>query len=270
MKSILLYANDDQAVNARLGAAIDLAHDFDAHLTCLQVTPFDRFVLADPFGGIYAMPAMLDHIRAIEDAHRAHVEARLEREGVTWDWQHYDGAPAQLIVDRSRLADIVVLSLPSHDRSILASPIGLTGDVALHARSPVLAIPPSVDRFDCRGTAIIAWNGSPESAHALRFSLPLLQKARAIHVVTITDDRTDFPSIDACEYLARHGLSAELTECLRDGRPVAEALLQCAADRDGGYIVAGAYGHLRLREAVLGGVTRGLLGGSDLPLLLGH
>jgi nucleotide-binding universal stress UspA family protein len=270
MKSVLLYANGDRGLEARLQAALDAVRVFDGHLTCLQVTPFEAFVMADPFGGVYALPTVLDEVRRAEDEHRARIEERLASEGVSWDWLRLDGRPSQCIVDRSRLSDLILLSLPDTPGQKEDVASGLVGDVAVHARSPVLAVPQDSRGCDLGGPAIIAWNGSPECAHALRLALPALAKSSAVHIVTVADDKAHSPAAQAREYLELHGLSAELQEWSREGRNIADALLDAAAVLGGAYIVMGAYGHTRVREAVLGGVTRAMLRRSNLPLLLSH
>lgn len=270
MKSVLLYANQDMGLEARLQAALDAVRLSGGHLTCLQVTPFDAFVMADPFGGVYALPSVLYEVRKAEDEHRAQLEERLGREGVSWDWLRFDGGPAQFIVGRSRLSDLIVLTLPAAPGQEEDGPAGLVAEVAVHARAPLLAVPQDSRGCDLSGPAVVAWNGSPESAHAIRLALPILTRASSVNIVTVSDDRTDFPATEACEYLARHGLRPELHEWPREGRSVADALLDAASVLGGAYMVMGAYGHTRMREAVLGGVTRAMLRRSNVPLLLAH
>jgi nucleotide-binding universal stress UspA family protein len=268
MKSILLYANDDSGMESRLQAALDLARAFDAHISCLQVTPFDSFIMGDPFGGVYAMPAVIDAVRKAEGEHRARLEERLRGEGVSWDWARFDGSPAQLAADRSRLCDLIVLSLPAG--SNYDGPLSMVGDVVLHASAPVLAVPQPSRGLDYLGEAIVAWNGTLESCHALRLAVPLLQKAAQVRIVTVTDDETEFPAIGASEYLARHGIETVLHEWPRDGRSMSEALLDAAHALAGAYVVMGAYGHSRLQESLLGGTTRDMIRSSTVPLLLAH
>jgi nucleotide-binding universal stress UspA family protein len=189
---------------------------------------------------------------------------------VAWDWLQIDGPSLQAILDRSRLADLVVLSLAAKGEDDDEPALSLAAGVAIHSRAPVLAVPEGSGGLDALGPAMIAWNGSPEAAHALRFALPMLRRASEVHIVTATEDSIQFPAVDGCQYLARHGLRSELREWPRDGRPVAEALSDAARDLGARYVVMGAYGHSRLREAVLGGVTREMMRENPVPLLLGH
>ena len=267
MKSVLLYANQDPGLESRLQAALDVIRLFDGHLTCLQVSPYDSFIMGDPFSGIYALPTVIEQVRRTADEHRARIEARLRGEGVSWDWLRFDGAPAQLIVDRGRLSDLIVLGLPGADGEGAQA---IAADVLVHARSPVLAVPPAGRGLDALGPAMIAWDGSLEASHALRLTLPMLARASAVHVVTVTQGHREFPATDASSYLARHGISSELHEWPAEGRSTAATLLDAAASLSAGWLVMGAYGHTRLREAVLGGATRDMLHASTLPLLLAH
>ena len=73
MKTVLLYANEDKGLDSRLQAALDCARAFDAHLACVQVTPFDSFIMGDPFGGVYAVPTVLEQVRETETRHRERI-----------------------------------------------------------------------------------------------------------------------------------------------------------------------------------------------------
>lgn len=269
MKNVLLYANEDSGTESRLQAALDVARAFEGHIGCLQVTPFDSFIMGDPFGGVYALPGLVEAVDKTDAAHRARIEERLRGEGVSWDWQRYDGAPAQIVTARSGLSDLIVLSLPG-DGDDHDGPLSIAADVVIHARTPVLAIPRSSRSFDCLGPAVVAWNGAMEAAHALRLTLSLLGKASSVHIVTVTDDRTGFPALDASQYLSRHGIGSDLHEWPRDGRSTADALLDAARKLGAAYVVMGAYGHSRMSETVLGGATREMLLQDVVPLLLAH
>lgn len=268
MKTVLLYANEDKGLESRLQAALDVARAFDAHITCVQVTPYDSFIMGDAFGGIYAMPTVIEQVRVAEDAHRARIEARLANENVGWDWLRYDGQPAQVLFDRARLADLIVVNLASDPG--YEGPLSLVADVAINARAPVLALPTESRAIDLFGPAMVAWDGRMEGAQALRLSLALLRKASEIHVVTVTDDVVEFPATEAALYLARHGINPMLHQWPREGRSTALALIDAAAALKASYVVMGAYGRSRLREALLGGATREMLRASPLPLVLAH
>ena len=270
MKSILLYANEDAGLEARLQAALDLARADRGHITCIQVSPYQDYVVGDPFGGVYAIPALLNELNEKRAANRARLEARLNVEEACWSWVEADGDTAQAIVDYSHLADVVVLSLAGTNGAAPKGAMRIAGDTLIHTRTPILAVPSEARSFNCFGPALVAWNGSPESSYALRAALPLLKSSSQVHVVTVAEEEEGFPATQACEYLGWHGLSAELIELRPSNRSVGERIADTAADLGAAFVAMGGYGHSRFREAVMGGVTRAMLKQDSLPLLVGH
>jgi nucleotide-binding universal stress UspA family protein len=269
MKSILLHVHDDGGLESRLTAALAVAHQQHGHLSCIQVTPVSDYVATDPFGGMYELKALFENLaeRAVDV--RTRVEARLTAESIEWDWSVYDEGVAASIVSRSQLTDLIVLSLAVPTSIKAVSPMPLVADVSIHSHTPVLAVPIGGKMFDPSGVAMIAWNGSPEAAHAVRAALPLLKLASAVQIISFNEDQ-NFPMADVRRYLDAHGVTAGCNEHRLDGKTVGEALCHLPSSLQAAYIVMGAYGHTRFREAVLGGVSRYMLAHSPLPLLLAH
>ncbi|HKR17366.1 universal stress protein [Rhizorhapis sp.] len=270
MKSVLLHINRDSGQESRLQAALDLVRAQEGHLTCLQVTPIQQYVAMDPFGGSFVLPANLQELRAEEAEERATFEERLTKEGISWDWQHYNGDLVQTMLSVSRLADVTVLTRTMAAPKDPGSPLPIAADVAVHARGAVLAVPPKLSSFDCCGRAIIAWNGSYEAAHALRSAVTLLSQAQEVNILTVEEDDSGFPATDASAYLSRHGIASELHEWARAGRTVEETIVKAIEELGGSYLVMGAYGRSRLRETLFGGVTKYLMAECKVPLLLAH
>ncbi len=269
MKNILLHIHDDDEQGARLAVALDMARQTGGHLNCVQVTPIEAYG-GDPYGGVFGMAALIDTIHLSDKNLRVATEARLAAAGVPWEWRCFDGNVVETLIDQSLLADVVVLSQPAaHRRG--RPPAAIIGDVVIYARCPVLMVPQGQERVDLAGPALVAWNGSAEAAHALRMALPMLQEARSsVHLVEVSDDKTSLPATEAALWLSRHGVSADVHDWPAKGRRVSVALLHAAAELGVAFMVMGAYGHSRLRETVLGGVTRELIASSSVPLLLAH
>ena len=270
MKSILLHVHEDVGEEARIKAALDIVRATSGHLTCIQATPMAAYVAFDPFGGAYPLAGIYDCIEKENAKVRSRVEARLASENASWEWKVYDGAIEQTIIRCSQLADLIVLGQKAPGQPEGRQPVVLATDVAIHARSPVLMMPATATGFDPKGVALVAWNGSPEASNALRMALPLLQLASAVHVATVDNESEDFSSVDAQRYLFRHGISSETQDIARRDRSVAYALIDASTSIGAAYIVMGAFGHSRFREAVLGGVTREITARSPVPLLLAH
>jgi nucleotide-binding universal stress UspA family protein len=269
MKTILVHIESDEGQESRLQAAFDLARGFGANLHCLQVTPYAAYALGD--GGMSGFP-VTTIIEAIEKQRRADrdaVEARLKSEGVSWEWASRDGDAMVRLAEASRLADLVVMSAgPLENAGKLQ--VALTGDVAIAAAAPVLAVTPGLRAFELGGAALVAWDGSREAAVAMRASVPMLHRAAAVHILTVEEKPSDFRATDAARYLSRHGIEAEVIERGAGGQSI-EAVIREEVMRLGAtYLVQGAYGHSRLRQTLFGGVTRGLLSDAPVPLFLGH
>jgi nucleotide-binding universal stress UspA family protein len=119
---------------------------------------------------------------------------------------------------------------------------------------------------------MVCWDGSRSAARAVGDALPLLRKASKIDVVTIEqkDRRNELRGAQIAEHLARHKLNVELKPVVAPGSEIANVILSQAADSATDLIVMGGYGHSRLREFVLGGATRGMLGAMTVPVLMSH
>lgn len=268
MRSILLHIADDEGLEARIQVALGLARAFDSHVTCLQATPFEVGVPGDLYGTMAAQ--LIPSLREAADALHERHEARMAREDVRWDWVQLDGPAAEHLIRKSGLADVVILGCSEQygDR-----PSRLAGDVILRSQTPVLVVPPTASGLDCDGTAIVAWDGSPEASRALRAARPLLERANSVVLATVEEwsARTmDLPPTEGAEYLSRHGVSCEMVELFPDNRSVSEVLSSAASARAADYLVMGAYGHMRLIETVWGGVSQSLLRHPPLPVFACH
>jgi nucleotide-binding universal stress UspA family protein len=269
VKTILLHIHDDGEQGARLQAAVDLARLGHGHICCVQVAGIEPYA-ADPYGSMFGLAAIIDTIHDQDKTARQVIEAELANEHVEWDWHCFDGPVVETLIAQSRLADIVIVSQPTRGRHSGDPPLPIVGDIVLHSSAPVLLTPVGGGRFEADGNVVLAWNGSSEAAQAMRLTAPLLRRAACVHVVEVSDDGAGVPPADAATYLARHGIACEVHDWPAKGRRTAAALLNAVAELDASYLVMGAYGHSRLRETVLGGVTRELIQSTTVPLILAH
>jgi nucleotide-binding universal stress UspA family protein len=270
MKSILVHIYEDSALDARLQVALDLCRAHDAHLTCLQTTPYAAYVAFDPLGGSFAQGPVLDALRERETDLRSEIEGRLAKDDVRWDWAQADGDVVQLLAAWSALSDLAIISQTDPSAEALSRPLGIADTLVINAGCPVLVVPAGVSQIDAAKPVVLAWNASAEAAHALRQSLPILRAASAVHIVSVGEDGGDFPQTAASEYLARHGVSSDLHLLDGKGKRVDEILVDFARSKAAACLVMGAYGRSRLRETLLGGVTKRLLAHSPVPLVLSH
>ena len=120
---------------------------------------------------------------------------------------------------------------------------------------------------------MVCWDGSRPAARAIADAMPLLKRAKNVEVVSVTSERgkqDEIGGADMGHHLARHGLKVQVTRIMRGELDVEDVLLSHAADSGADFMVMGGYGHSRLREFVLGGVTRSILRTMTVPTLMSH
>jgi len=176
------------------------------------------------------------------------------------------------IVEQARAADLLITAPDRKDSSRDSSRLVNIGDLVMRAGRPVLIVPPGVDRLNLE-SVVVGWKDSRETRRAVVDALPLLRLAGRVLVVEIAEqeDIADARGRvkDVVGWLGRHGVEAEALATSANGGDAARlgAIVQ---EHDAGLMVAGAYGHNRLREWVLGGVTRNLLLSPDRCALVSH
>jgi len=259
MRSILCPIDGAKTLDDRLETALARARTTRGHVTAQIASPFAELAVWEPFGGAALTAEVIDQVRREDHALAETLDARLAPQDVPFDVVETAQAPIPAAYAAARLADVVVTSL--------ADP--LVEELVLGVRSPVLAVPRGAPMTDFTRPAIVAWDGGIEAAHALRAALPLLALASAVHVVTIDEKPEVLPALDAASYLSRHGIHAE-THAIAPNGPIAGTLTDTARRLGAGLIVMGLFGRSRLRELLLGGVSRAMLDHSPLPLLLAH
>ena len=120
---------------------------------------------------------------------------------------------------------------------------------------------------------MVCWDGSRQAARAIGDAMPLLVKAGRVEIVIIANERgkqDEIEGADMAQHLARHGLKIEVNRIAGGNIDVADVLLSHAADSGADFMVMGGYGHSRLREFVLGGVTRSIFRSMTVAALLSH
>lgn len=175
----------------------------------------------------------------------------------------------------ARHADLAIVAGGAGDGDA-GSAAHVAGALLMASGRPLLVVPPRAHAPVLGGHAVVAWQPTREATRALHDALPLLKAARSVQVVAVDPEAGERsygaePCADIAAHLARHGLSVEVrTRRRATSETVATALLELAAEREASLLVAGGYGHSRMREWALGGTTRELIEGSHLPVLLSH
>jgi nucleotide-binding universal stress UspA family protein len=274
-KDLLVHVDDTRSCPARLQAAVDLAVAHEAHLTGV-------YIIADPspaaFVSSYVPPDVLEMLqqRARERAEAAlarfteiasrnqiSFETRIDRVLYT--------AMADALATNARYADLAIVG--QADPEDAETPSYLPEEVTLPSGRPSLVIPYIGPPPTLGQRVTVGWNASREAARAVNDALPMLKRAQTVDVVTVNPSEAPFghgeePGADIALHLARHGIKVEVRRIETRDLDVANTILSHIADRGSDLLVMGAYGHSRLRELVLGGVTRTILREMTVPVLM--
>jgi nucleotide-binding universal stress UspA family protein len=241
---ILVYADPSPASGERLDVALRLAHRFESYL--IGVVPEDAAAVGERFVKM------------------------LLQDGLQGEWHMAIGLAASYVTRRAQSADLVVLGqrVPGHSTGLDAPE-----DVILACSRPVLVMPYAGRRLDRIGeNAGVAWNGSREAGRAVQDALPLLAMSSVVTLLLVNpeEDADIELTEDLVGHLGRHGLHAKTQVIRKELSAVSDTVLAQVAELDADLLIMGAYGHSRLREMILGGVTRDILRDMNVPVLMAH
>jgi nucleotide-binding universal stress UspA family protein len=276
-KDLLVHVDDTRSCAARLQAAVDLAAAHEAHLTGV-------YIIADPSPAAFVSGDMPeDLLDDLQRGARERAEAALARFTEVASRNQIAFATridrvlytelTDALATNARYADLAIVGQADTDDP--AGPLYLPEEVTLASGRPSLVIPYIGPAATLGQRVTVAWNAGREAARAVNDALPILVRAQAVDVVTVNPSEAPFghgaePGADLALHLARHGVKVEVERIETREIDVANAILSHLADRGSDLLVMGAYGHSRLRELVLGGVTRTILHDMTVPVLIAH
>ncbi len=282
--NILAYIDGRDSAENAAEAAFQLAIRHEAHLEGLHVRADPReFITNAPiYSGIETLEKFVESFdRATEQQEKkatdafttvrdkygvAEAEATASRAGATANWTVIAGQPEPIVCQRARVADVCVIGAGGNKSNDSTSAI--VEAALFDSGRPVLVAPPEPPQ-SVGGNLVIAWNRTAAAARALNAAMPLFGKAERIRLVYVDTGAKAGPSAEeAAAYVERHGFSVETETIKPGGKGVGDSLLRYSQNAD--MLVMGAYSHSRLREVVLGGVTRHVLANAQVPVLMVH
>jgi nucleotide-binding universal stress UspA family protein len=275
--TIMVLLDPSRRSHHRLAIAAQMAAEHNAALIGMLACqrPDPAWVYRLPDGARHLEAIRVQHEQDCEVMRRAFDRAT-EALPISAQWHDFDGLPLIVGQREARLADLLIVGQEDqHDPAAFVA-VGFVESIVLGSGRPVLVIP-RVGRFSSvGGRVLVGWNGSREAARAISDALPFLRRAHAVTLVSCSlagksGDEWSTPPEYAVTWLAAHGVSANVHSLtVTAPADIGERLLSEAADLETGLIVAGAYGHSRFRELVLGGATRTLLSCMTVPVLFSH
>lgn len=275
--TIATVVRNADADRAAIETAAAFAELSSGHLdaVCLGI---DRIELGAHFAGANALAVQESFSQAREAAAETYqaVEKILDGRPFGWSAQGYAiqiGAIGQTVARRTQLADLIVLLTPYGDGRDVED-AAICEAALFGTRSPVLIVPPGHDHLPKADNVVIAWNESAEALAAIRGALPIIQRAKSVNIVVIDPPshgatRSD-PGGELAESLSRKGIRPSISVLARTMPKVSDILQRHMMDVGGDFLVMGAYGHSRFREAIFGGATRNMLEATTIPVLMAH
>lgn len=286
-KTVLVHIDESSRTAERVRLAATIARNAGAHLIGAALTGVSRSVYDD------AAPDQPDahlalHLNMLREQARqalAGFDDQVAALGLaSFEQRVLDDEAGGGISLLARYADLVVIGQIDPDQASASVMSDFPAYVVLNSGRPVLIVPyAGAPAPHALRNVLISWNASKEAGRAVSAALPLLQQAEQVHVAIFDPDQDSAahagrPGAELLSYLDRHGVKAELSlhrgerqgGLMKWPSGVGEALLSHAADVAADLLVMGAYGHSRLRETLLGGVTRTVLQTMTLPVLMAH
>ena len=271
----------DIVANLSVGASRDVAPDFavsvaatfDAHLTGVAFRYEPLAPVADGFPAKAMQSQRIENEKAAkaavakfdEVARRATVSAESRIVDVPVASAH------NVFANIVRRFDLAIIGQPEPHKPALER---LIVEAALFDSGRPVLIVPYIQRAGLKlDRVMVCWDGGRSAARAVADAMPFIVRAKAAEVVIVTSEPTksnEMPGADIAHHLARHGTKVEIKPIVTAEIDVTSTILSHAADASADFLVMGGYGHSRLREFVLGGVTRGILTSMTVPTLMSH
>ncbi|HTI87603.1 MAG TPA: universal stress protein [Alphaproteobacteria bacterium] len=285
IKKILVPISDAKDGSGALAAALALGRDFNAQVVVLHVRPDPR-AEAIAYMGEPMSSSMVDEVMRSAEKRAAQNAAKVRKafddacakakvavsaksaapNAVSASFEEVTGIEDEELRDRGRVVDLLVVARP---QGPLAGPQRLTLEAALiDTGRPAIVVPPKAPA-KIGGNVAIAWNNSTQASRAVALAMDFLVGASTVTILTAKENGSDYRPNDLKDYLAAHGVSAKVAAVSGKG-DAAKAILSAATKAGADLLVMGAYGHSRVRELVLGGVTKHMLQSTTIPTFMVH
>jgi nucleotide-binding universal stress UspA family protein len=274
LKDIVVNLSGRAAQDFAANYATSIAATFGAHVAGIAFL-YEPVIPDGTLGGI---PVDLIELQREENSKVAKTavdrfEAAAKAAAVSAETRVLDatlGGAAALFGQIARRFDVAVVGQAQRDHG--ASEELMIEGALFESGRPVVVVP-YIQKEGLKLDRVIAcWDGGRMSARAIADAMPFLERAKAVDIVIVAEERKndEITGANMTEHLARHGIAANVKRIARGDLAIADVILDYAADSGADFVVMGGYGHSRLREFILGGVTRGILGSMTVPVLLSH
>ena len=273
VKSILVHVTNSDQGRRRVEAALTLAAEHDAHVNGLGVS---HEVSLPSIAGTRIPDSVIRDVEARQKAEQGETRKQFEdaanRAGLAnrIGWLEGRGVPSDIVGLYARYADLTIIGQqPSSGPDAVED--AFADMMVLRCGRPVIVFPHIGAPKPLGKHIVVAWNASREAARAVGDAMPLLEKSEQVTVLSVDPEGIgDLPGADIAQHLARHNIKADVQHSAASQVDAGDVLLNFVSDHGVDLVVMGAYGHSRVREMVLGGVTRHMLEHMTVPVLMSH
>jgi len=276
-KDILVHVPTERPMRPVIDGSISLAAQLNAHVDAVAVgyvATSTAYVMEG--GAAVAAVFEMERERAVERAEAALTVFKTEaaNAGLSFACHPLGAIPADaaaLLGEMARLHDLSIVLQPEPARGSFDNDV--PSEILFQAGGPVLFLP-----YNFRGAFKpkrigLCWDGSRLAARAMRDAAPFMARAEEIVIITINEADAvpdDVSARNLAKHLGRRGLSTRTASLSAARADIQPTILSLAADESLDLLVMGGYGHSRLQERLLGGVTRAMLEAMTVPTLMSH
>ncbi len=277
MKTILASLTNLNRTNDILAATMELAALYDGHVIGHYPIPASfTLAISDPAGAV----PFDDSVKKLYEAHKPEVKASFDevfgKSGLPYEWreeQRGETVLTKATLSHGRQCDLIVLGQDEAGSKEAFDSARFISDIILGAGRPVLVVPPGLQNVSFKRVAV-GWNASREACRAAFDSLPILQKADDVFLIWVNPEKKPdkagkLPGAELAAALARHDVNVT-AQGLSNRKKHASALAEYVEANNIDLLVLGAYGHMRLREQLLGGVTEYFIKNLTCPVLFSN
>ena len=272
IRDVLFHAFEGESGEAVQNAATTIAVEHNATLTGLSVVdnaPIPTYVM--PYAPVNMAESFIEDARVEAKKTGERVGAGESKSGVRTEWRYAEGNIREVFAVHARYTDLIVLAQGAGKNVPPGPALNLPGDLVLSAGRPILVVPWSWSGETIGKRVVVAWDASKEATRAMHDAMDILEKADAVKVLTVGPEETrHLPGAETAAHLSEHGVRAEADHVIERDLSTGEAIVQAARDFNADMIVSGAWGHSRVLETIMGGVTRYLLQHPPVPLFMSH
>ena len=274
LKDVVVNLSGRAPLDFAADYATSIAATFGAHVTGIAFL-YEPVIPDGTLGGV---PVDLIELQREENSKIARdaigrFEAGVKKASVASETRQLDatfGGAATLFAQVARRFDISVVAQAQREQG--ATDELIIEGALFESGRPVIVVPYIQKSGLTLERVLACWDGGRTAARAIADAMPFLERAKAVDLVIVAEERKndEITGVRMSEHLTRHGVAVSVKRIAKGDLAVQDVILSYAADSGADFMVMGGYGHSRLREFILGGVTRGILNSMTVPVLMSH